>query len=152
MPATAKKPASSKPAAKPAPKPSAEPSSKQPVAVAPGTTPKAERSKLPLVSVINDQPTMEHARALLEEAAKIKKRNDEDAERLKEIRLELADLADAYNLPGMRHGSIGLQYNGKRSNMVLDRAKLVENGVDPEIIKASLAPTKEFVDCKFVDF
>jgi len=108
-------------------------------------------SKLPSVSVIDDQDAMDACVEMLQEAEDLKRRSEDDLARLKEIRTELSVYSEAYDLPGMRWGKIGLIYNGMRKKLTLDKAKLLENGVTAEQIGMSYKESDEFVDARFVN-
>jgi hypothetical protein len=112
----------------------------------------AENSHLPLISVIDDQPTMDLTKELLEEAHELTERQDETAERLVEIKQQLSGIARDWSLPGMRFGKFGLQYSGERTRSSLNKGMLIENGVDPEVIKASYKESKPYVDARFIEF
>lgn len=111
---------------------------------------KAQTSKLPLVSVIDDRPTMDLAKETLQEAIEIQARQKQDKERLDELKATMINIAVAYGLPGMKWGRCGFEYRGERSNKTLSKERLLEHGVDPEIIADSYEPTKAFIDCRFV--
>lgn len=113
-------------------------------------TRKAENSTLPLVSVIDDQPTMDLAVELLEEVAATKALVDKGKARLDELKVQLVDICNAFDLPGCRFGQIGMEYRGWKTNFILDKAKLLENGVSAETIAASYSETKPYIDARFV--
>lgn len=72
--------------------------------------------------------------------------------RLDEIEARLVEIARAFDLPGIRHQKLGLFYNGERTRMMLDRKKLIENGVSSELIKACYSQSKPFVDARFISY
>lgn len=112
----------------------------------------AENSSLPLVSVIDDQPTMDLAVELLQEAEQLTAEKERVEARLNELKQQLSGIARDWELPGMRFGKIGLSYSGEKTSMRLNKALLIENGVDPEVIKASYKESKPYVDARFIPF
>lgn len=113
--------------------------------------PSVSGCKLPLVSVIPDQDYMAYATKLLQEAIDLKTQRDSAETRLKAIAAELHGINDAFGLPGCRWGKYAMYDNGFKTRQVLSRDKLVENGVDPELIAASFTESNEFLDYRFVE-
>jgi hypothetical protein len=111
---------------------------------------KPDTNKIPLVSAIDDEVTMTLATELLVEAEEVKERHDIDEVRLKEIRLELTGLAKAFELPGMRYGNIAVVYSGERTKKTLDAKLLIENGVDPDIIRKCYKESKPFDSSRII--
>lgn len=112
----------------------------------------ASNSALPLISVLPDRKTMNAAKKLMAESADLKVVIDGAEARRKEINEELAVYAEANGLPGFRHGMYGFQYSGWTSRQSLSREKLVENGVDPEAIAASMVDGTPYLNCKVIVF
>ena len=112
----------------------------------------ADSSKLPLVSRIDDAITMEEAADLLREANELVDIKTTAVARLAAIQTRLIEIADAFSLPGMRFGRIGFYYGGEKTRSSLDKRKLIENGVDPELIAACYSDSKPFPDARFIPF
>jgi hypothetical protein len=93
---------------------------------------------------------MDLAVETLKEAAELQARHAADSQRLEELKSVLANVSEAFSLPGMRWGNTGFEYRGKRRNKILSKERLLEHGVSPEIVADSYALTKEFIDCRFV--
>jgi hypothetical protein len=109
----------------------------------------APPSKLPLISVL-DKGAMQTAKEMLAEAQVLQERIGRDGERLAEIKASLCEIADAFELPGMRYGAFGLEYHGWKTKRTLDKRLLLENGVDAETIKNSYTESKPFLSARFV--
>lgn len=106
-------------------------------------------AQLPTTDTIDDRYTARLATDLLTEALEVKLRHDRDTRRLKEITQELVVISRGFQLPGIRHGRIGLIYNGERSNRTLDKGLLLEHGVSPETIQDCYKSTRPFSDARF---
>lgn len=112
----------------------------------------AASSSLPLVSVLADRTMLKSAKDLMKEGLELSKIQATADVRLKEIKEELSILAAAHDLRGFRWGLSGFEYRGYATRKTLSKKRLVEHGVDPEIIKNSYEESKEYVDCRLVSF
>lgn len=113
---------------------------------------KVDESKFAFAGELGDQTTEAVCVGLLMEAEMIKARMDRDKQRLDELKGELLPIIKAFSIGGLRHGRIGLAYYGMRSKKYLDKLKLIENGVDPELISNSYSQGREYEDVRFVPF
>ena len=116
----------------------------------------ASRSTLPQSSAIPDQETFKQVNGLLKEAVKLKVKESECAERLDEIKNELAAVAMAYEMTGFRHGMAGYEYHGYTSRQTLNKQKLIEKvgayGCPASVIEESYEDGKPFLSAKIVVF
>lgn len=113
---------------------------------------------LPLISVL-DPKSMRKAKLLLEEAAQLQEYIDMYEGRLKEILGckvkdedvpgELEMIQQAAGLPGLRFGGLCYKASTQPGRRSLDRGLLVENGVPPETIEASMKEGRPFVKREF---
>jgi|SRR5215467_369702 len=106
-------------------------------------------ASLPTIDSIDDDHTQRQALDLLSEAYEVKLRHDRDTRRLKEITRDLVVITRGFQLPGLRHGRIGLVYKGERSIPHLDKGLLLEHGVAPEVLNDCYSPSKPFSDARF---
>jgi len=114
--------------------------------------PKPERKadELPLVSVM-PRREMDLAISLMSEDVAIQEVEAANKQRRQEIKTELAALAEAHDMPGMRHGQLAVYYGGEKTKWSLNRALLLENGVTPQQLEDSMKESKPFVDLRIVD-
>lgn len=110
------------------------------------------KSRLPLISVIDDQTTLNLARDLLVEAKEQDDKLYAATVRLKEIKAELIDIAKGFSLPGFRHGDFGIDYLGIKNKKTLNKNRLIEKGVSPEDIADCYVDGKPFDDARFKRF
>lgn len=97
-----------------------------------------------------DPQTAKEVAALLAEADVIQLRMKEDQARQNDIKAALIVMIEAWEWPkGVRSGRFGLEYHGWKTKRTLDVQKLLENGVDPEVIKGSYSESKPFVSSRF---
>jgi hypothetical protein len=101
-------------------------------------------------NAISDLPTRDVTIELLNEAAEINERKTADEARMKEIKEQLINIAQAFELPGVKTNRCGFMYLGMRSKRTLDKKLLIENGVSPEVIKESYKESKPYADARFV--
>lgn len=110
------------------------------------------KSRLPLISVIDDQSTLNLARDLLIEAKEQDDKLYAATARLKEIKADLIDIAKGFSLPGFRHGDFGMDYLGTKTKKTLNKNRLIEKGVSPEDIADCYVDGKPFDDARFKRF
>ena len=114
--------------------------------------PKPERraDELPLISVL-PRKEMDLALSLMVEDVAIQEVEAMNKARRAEIKTELAALAVAHDMPGMRHGQLAVYYGGEKTKWSLNRGLLLENGVTPQQLEDSMKESKPYVDLRIVD-
>lgn len=103
---------------------------------------------LPLVSIL-DKKSMKKAQGMLEELQALVESQKAAKEREDEIKLELEEMQNKAGAAGLRYG--GLCYVAKEvaGRRTLDKGLLIENGVGPEVIEASMKQGAGFVTRTF---
>lgn len=117
---------------------------------------KSDNSKLPLVSQIPDQEVMEQAIATLQRASDAKQQREaweriEDAAKEELAAIALANDLSADKSYGFRWGKLGISARYQSSSR-LSVEKLVENGVDPDVIEKSREKGEPHLVVSVVDF
>lgn len=112
----------------------------------------AENSNLPLVGTIQDKYVTKLVNKLLTEAREHTINKLAAESQIKTIKQQLAEIAADLSMPGFKNNLVGYEYRGLKSRETLSKAKLVENGVDPQIIKASYVQGKSYIDARIIPF
>jgi len=116
----------------------------------PAPAPERKADELPLVSVM-PRREMDLAISLMSEDVAIQEVEAANKQRRQEIKTELAALAKAHDMPGMRHGQLAVYYGGQKTKWSLNRALLLENGVTPQQLEDSMKESKPYIDLRIVD-
>lgn len=111
---------------------------------------KPKYEEMPLVSVFPRQD-MRSAIELMSEDVEIQEQVQAFTARRAEIKAQLVDIAERNDVPGMRHGQLVVYYNGSKTKSSLNRALLLENGVTPAQLEASMKESKPYIDLRVVD-
>lgn len=112
----------------------------------------AQRSTLPIISIIEDKETFDHALKLLKGASSLNVKKSEIESRLEEIKLELAAICEAFDLKGFRHGLKGFEYHGYTTRKTLNNELLVAAGVPAKTIAECYKESAPFLSAKIVAF
>lgn len=116
----------------------------------------ASNSRYQLVSVIPDQSDMDRAKALLTENLQLATKKSEIESRLEEIRLELASICLAHNLPGFRYGLIVFECHGYKTKSNLNKgllsSRLAQYGVPASVIGECYVEGESYLSCRSTVF
>jgi hypothetical protein len=117
--------------------------------------PKPEKPTTGLPEVedaIADRATVRKVNDLLEQAIRHKQAVEGNQEKLDECRKELAAIALGWETTGFRHGKIGIHVNGYKTRRSLSAKRLVELGVDPELIDKAYETGNLYLDARLVTY
>jgi len=103
---------------------------------------------LPLISVLS-APQMKQAQSLLEELEAVEAREKGEVERGDEIKRELGKIQVGAGLVGLRFGQLCFKEAQRPGKKTLNKVKLVEKGVAPELIVACTDTGKPFAKREF---
>lgn len=112
----------------------------------------AAKSSLPMASTIPDPETFRRVVELLKEGVALKVKASELEEREKEIKEELAAVAEGYQTKGFRHALAGFEYHGWQTKKTLSKEKLLSNGVSADVIDKSFSESDPFLSTKMFAF
>jgi hypothetical protein len=101
---------------------------------------------------IADKATVRKVNDLLEQAIRHKQAVEGNQEKLDECRKELAAIALGWETTGFRHGKIGIHVNGYKTRRSLSAKRLVELGVDPELIDKAYETGNLYLDARLVTY
>lgn len=94
-------------------------------------------TNLPDYAVLKKAPSKAKAIQLITEGHQLKNVIHEADERLKEIKSELSQIQLMNDLPGLRYNQFCFMAVEREGRPSLDKAMLIDNGVDPAVIAAS---------------
>jgi hypothetical protein len=113
-----------------------------------GSRPKYD--SFPIVSEF-EQADMDLAIELMTEDVLYKEQEDAVVAARRDIKKELAAISQKYDVAGMRHGQLVTYYGGMKTKKTLSKTKLVENGVDLDVIEASYSESAPYPDVRVVN-
>lgn len=99
---------------------------------------------LPDYGQIKKAPGRAKVIQLLQEGHQLRKVMAEADERLKEIKVELAQYQFMNDLPGLRYGGF-CSISTERSKSTLSKELLIDQGVDPAVIFAATIPGNSYI-------
>lgn len=99
-------------------------------------------------SLARQKAVQTKVKQLLTEGALQQKTQKGAEERLKEIKAELAAIQLQHDLPGLRAGKICCITVEREGRSSLSKELLVDNGVDPETIAASMKKGASYIETR----
>lgn len=90
----------------------------------------------------------EAVQLLLDAEAHMKTINEAEIA-MKKIKARLVEIQIEHNVPNLRHNRFCAIVSYRNGAARLSREKLIENGVDPEVIKASTVQGDPYTVCEF---
>lgn len=103
---------------------------------------------LPDYASLKKAPSKARTIQLLTEAHQLRKVTAEAADRLTEIKSELTQIQILNDLPGLRYNQFCFMAVERTGRRTLSKEKLIDNGVEPEVIEASYAEGDPYMQCE----
>lgn len=104
---------------------------------------------MPDVKALAGKKLQTEATGLLTEAQTLKETIDLSSERLKEIKERLTEIQLENDIPNLRYGRFCSVVTYREGRSTLSKELLIDNGVDPLIIQASMKKGESYTQVEF---